>query len=109
MNTSDPHDVRRHQGASEQRGRSCLFLAGSFVGLITGWEMGVVIESDLWDVLSLKIDEPSVVPTSAAVLRDILHTGAPGAGTVMQRRAHWPRPHWPRPRPAPMDAALLGL
>jgi len=61
----------------------------SFVGLITGWEMGVVIESDLWDVISLKIDEPSVVPTSAAVLRDILHTGAPGAGTVMQRRAHW--------------------
>ena len=48
----------------------------SFLGGIRGWEMGVVFKSDLFDVVSLKIDEPSVTPTSAAVLRDILHCAA---------------------------------
>lgn len=47
--------------------------ATSFLGGICGWEMGVVFRSDLFDVVSLKIDEPTVTPTSAAVLRDILH------------------------------------
>jgi len=49
--------------------------ADSFIGGISGWEMGVVIDSDLWERLFLKIDEPSVIPTSAAVLRDIVRLG----------------------------------
>jgi len=53
--------------------------ASSFIGGIDGWEMGVVIHSDLWERVFLKIDEPSVVPTSAAVLRDIIRLAAPEA------------------------------
>lgn len=45
----------------------------SFLGGLCGWEMGLVFTSDLFEVVSMKIDEPSVVPTSSAVLRDVLH------------------------------------
>lgn len=44
----------------------------SFLGGVCGWEMGIVFRSDLFDEVSLKIDEPTVQPTSAAVLRDVL-------------------------------------
>ena len=45
----------------------------SFLGGITGWEMGVEFVTDLFETMKLKIDETSVFPTSAAVLRDIVH------------------------------------
>lgn len=45
----------------------------SFIGGISGWEMGVVFVTDLFETTSFKIDETSVIPTSAAVLRDIVH------------------------------------
>eukprot|EP00035_Acanthoeca_spectabilis_P002263 m.86452 g.86452 ORF g.86452 m.86452 type:complete len:375 (-) comp11464_c1_seq1:214-1338(-) len=45
----------------------------SFLGNVSGWEMGIVFTSDLFEVISMKIDEPSVVPTSSAVFRDVLH------------------------------------
>jgi homoserine dehydrogenase len=44
----------------------------SFLGQVNRWEMGVVFTSDNFEVMSLKIDEPSVIPTSCAVLRDII-------------------------------------
>mmetsp|Transcript_33483 Transcript_33483/g.78454 ORF Transcript_33483/g.78454 Transcript_33483/m.78454 type:complete len:210 (-) Transcript_33483:152-781(-) len=44
-----------------------------FLGGITGWEMGVVFHSDLFETMWLKIDEPNVVPTACAVLRDIVN------------------------------------
>jgi len=46
---------------------------GTFLGGVQGFEMGIVMTSDLFNVISMKIDEPSVEPTSAAVLRDVLH------------------------------------
>mmetsp|Transcript_6419 Transcript_6419/g.15192 ORF Transcript_6419/g.15192 Transcript_6419/m.15192 type:complete len:364 (-) Transcript_6419:42-1133(-) len=53
--------------------RPTLLPSAAFLAGVVGWEMGIVLRSDLFEVVSLKIDEPSVVPTSAAVLRDVLH------------------------------------
>ncbi|MCP4769319.1 MAG: hypothetical protein GY875_24055 [Gammaproteobacteria bacterium] len=45
----------------------------SFLGGCTGWEMGIVIESDLYGVYSLKILEREPIPTAASMLRDAVH------------------------------------
>ncbi len=44
----------------------------SFLGSCTGWEMGVEIETDLYEKIYLKNYEADPLGTSAAVLRDIL-------------------------------------
>lgn len=46
--------------------------ANSFLGSCTGWEMGVEIETDLYEKIYLKNYEADPLGTSAAVLRDIL-------------------------------------
>lgn len=46
----------------------------SFVGGTINGEMCCVFESDLFDNLFIKSDEYDVVPTSGAVLRDIINS-----------------------------------
>jgi homoserine dehydrogenase len=46
--------------------------SSSFLGSCTGWEMGVEIETDLYEKIYLKNYEADPLGTSAAVLRDIL-------------------------------------
>lgn len=53
----------------------------SFLGQCSGWEMGVEIESDLYDRVSLKNYEADPLGTSAAVLRDLMEL----AETLQQR------------------------
>ncbi len=44
------------------------FLAGC-----QGWEMGIVIETDIYGTMRYKIDERSALPTAAAMLRDAVN------------------------------------
>lgn len=46
--------------------------ARSFLGQCTGWEMGLEVESDLYERIQLKNYEADPLGTSAAVLRDLL-------------------------------------
>jgi len=46
--------------------------ADSFLGSCNGWEMGVELESDLYERICLKNHEADPLGTSAAVLRDVL-------------------------------------
>lgn len=48
--------------------------ATSFLGTCDGWEMGIEIESDLYEKVYLKNYEAEPTGTSAAVMRDVLHT-----------------------------------
>lgn len=48
----------------------------SFLGECRGWEMGVEIESDLYERVSLKNYEADPLGTSAAVLRDLINLSA---------------------------------
>jgi len=43
-----------------------------FLAQVRGWEMGVVFETDIYEVISAKIDERGPMATAAAVLRDIV-------------------------------------
>ena len=49
-----------------------IVVLGDFLYAVDGLEMGVTIQSDLYDDLSLKIDERTPRPTAAAVLRDLI-------------------------------------
>lgn len=46
--------------------------AGSFLGTCNGWEMGIEIQSDLYESIAMKNYEADPVGTSAAVLRDAI-------------------------------------
>ncbi|MFM7193192.1 MAG: homoserine dehydrogenase [Bacteroidota bacterium] len=55
--------------------------ADTFLGSCNGWEMGVEIESDLYERVCLKNYEADPLGTSAAVLRDVLSVvGEPSNG-----------------------------
>ena len=46
--------------------------AHSFLGGITGWQMGIVFETDLFEEVYLKVDEKRPGGTAAAMLRDVI-------------------------------------
>ena len=46
--------------------------ATSFLGTCNGWEMGIEIQSDLYESIAMKNYEADPVGTSAAVLRDVI-------------------------------------
>ncbi len=45
----------------------------SFLAQVRGWEMGVVFETDIYEMISAKIDERGPMATAAAVLRDVVN------------------------------------
>jgi homoserine dehydrogenase len=47
--------------------------AGSFLGSCDGWEMGIQLQTDYYEDLSMKIREEEPISTCAAVLRDIIN------------------------------------
>jgi homoserine dehydrogenase len=44
------------------------FLAG-----VSGWEMGIVFDTDIMGLQQFKVDERGPIPTAAAMLRDIIN------------------------------------
>jgi len=44
---------------------------GSFLDGLTNMDMGIVIENDLFETISMKTSESTALPTSAAVVRDL--------------------------------------
>ena len=46
--------------------------ADAFLASISGWEMGIVFDTDIMGLQQLKVDERGPVPTAAAMLRDVL-------------------------------------
>jgi homoserine dehydrogenase len=44
------------------------FLAG-----VSGWEMGIVFETDIMGLQQFKVDERGPIPTAAAMLRDVIN------------------------------------
>jgi homoserine dehydrogenase len=48
----------------------------SFLGTCNGWEMGIELETDLYESIAMKNYEADPVGTSAAVLRDIIDVSA---------------------------------
>jgi homoserine dehydrogenase len=51
--------------------------SGSFLGCCDGWEMGIQIQTDYSQELSMKIMEKEPVSTCAAVVRDIINLSKP--------------------------------
>jgi len=47
--------------------------ADAFLASISGWEMGVVFDTDIMGLQQLKVDERGPVPTAAAMLRDVIN------------------------------------
>lgn len=44
----------------------------SFLGGVDSWEMGVIFHTDIFEIISLKIDERGPMGTAAAMLRDVV-------------------------------------
>ncbi|HEX9115708.1 MAG TPA: homoserine dehydrogenase [Anaerolineae bacterium] len=47
--------------------------AGDFLAQVSGWEMGIVFETDIMGVQQFKVDERGPIPTAAAMLRDLVN------------------------------------
>jgi homoserine dehydrogenase len=45
----------------------------SFLASISGWEMGIVFDTDIMGLQQLKVDERGPVPTAGAMLRDVIN------------------------------------
>jgi homoserine dehydrogenase len=55
--------------------------ANDFLAGISGWEMGILIETDIMGVQQFKVDEHGPIPTAAAMLRDLVNLAVgPKAG-----------------------------
>jgi homoserine dehydrogenase len=46
--------------------------ADGFLATVSGWEMGIVFDTDIMGLQQLKVDERGPVPTAAAMLRDVI-------------------------------------
>jgi homoserine dehydrogenase len=44
-----------------------------FLANVSGWEMGIVFDTDIMGLQQLKVDERGPVPTAAAMLRDVIN------------------------------------
>ena len=53
---------------------------GDFLAGVSGWEMGIVFDTDIMGLQQFKVDERGPVPTAAAVLRDVISLAANSAG-----------------------------
>ena len=47
--------------------------ADAFLASISGWEMGIVFDTDIMGLQQLKVDERGPIPTAAAMLRDVIN------------------------------------
>jgi len=47
--------------------------ADAFLASISGWEMGIVFDTDIMGLQQLKVDERGPVPTAGAMLRDVIN------------------------------------
>ena len=47
--------------------------AGDFLASVSGWEMGIVFDTDIMGLQQFKVDERGPVPTAAAMLRDVIN------------------------------------
>jgi homoserine dehydrogenase len=54
--------------------------ADAFLASISGWEMGIVFDTDIMGLQQLKVDERGPIPTAAAMLRDVIMLGGKPAG-----------------------------
>jgi len=45
----------------------------NFLASVSGWEMGIVFDTDIMGLQQLKVDERGPVPTAAAMLRDVIN------------------------------------
>ena len=50
--------------------------ADAFLASISGWEMGIVFDTDIMGLQQLKVDERGPIPTAAAMLRDVINLTA---------------------------------
>jgi homoserine dehydrogenase len=46
--------------------------ADDFLASVSGWEMGIVFDTDIMGLQQLKVDERGPVPTAGAMLRDVI-------------------------------------
>lgn len=46
--------------------------AGDFLASVSGWEMGIVFDTDIMGLQQFKVDERGPIPTAAAMLRDVI-------------------------------------
>lgn len=46
--------------------------ADDFLASVSGWEMGIVFDTDIMGLQQFKVDERGPVPTAAAMLRDVI-------------------------------------
>ncbi len=47
--------------------------ADSFLASVSGWEMGIVFDTDIMGLQQFKVDERGPVPTAGAMLRDVIN------------------------------------
>jgi len=45
--------------------------ANSFLGGVSGWQMGIIFHTDIYEEISMKVDERDPTATAAAMLRDV--------------------------------------
>jgi homoserine dehydrogenase len=46
---------------------------GDFLAAVSGWEMGIVFDTDIMGLQQFKVDERGPVPTAGAMLRDVIN------------------------------------
>ncbi len=46
---------------------------GDFLAGVSGWEMGIVFDTDIMGLQQLKVDERGPIPTAGAMLRDVIN------------------------------------
>ena len=47
--------------------------ANSFLGGVSDWQMGIIFHTDIYEEISMKVDERDPTATAAAMLRDTIH------------------------------------
>jgi len=47
--------------------------ADDFLATVSGWEMGIVFDTDIMGLQQFKVDERGPIPTAAAMLRDVIN------------------------------------
>jgi homoserine dehydrogenase len=50
--------------------------ADDFLASVSGWEMGIVFDTDIMGLQQFKVDERGPLPTAAAMLRDVINSTA---------------------------------
>lgn len=66
-------DIDSENGRNKYSVRPVSQPINSFLGSITGWEMGIEIHSDIYGISYHKLYEKEPIPTAASMLRDAVH------------------------------------